>query len=128
MNKVMNIGLKVQTSDGEIGTITDRMYSEIKKEYYYTVKLEDADFETCILCKADELQEFQDRSNGNYIAQAEILDNICIAVVYKVDGVNKEEISRGHGHIIHEGEIGVLQALSYAFKKAYDKITNVNKN
>jgi formylmethanofuran dehydrogenase subunit E len=50
-------------------------------------------------------------------------DNVMVAVMYEQDGGVEREIDRFHGHIIHEGAIGVAQAASYAMKKLY---TNMN--
>ena len=44
-----------------------------------------------------------------------IEDNIAIARAY-YDG---EEIENGHGHIFHDGIDGILQSVSYAFKKMW---------
>jgi hypothetical protein len=54
-----------------------------------------------------------------YCYEFDYLDNVVVARFYKIKGEEKTEITRGHGHIIHEGEIGVAQAASYALKRIY---------
>ena len=42
-----------------------------------------------------------------------------VVAIMTADG---EEVTRGHGHIIHEGTVGWAQACSYAIKKAYENM------
>lgn len=125
MNIALNIGQRVQNAYGEVGTIIDRMYSEREQGYYYSVKLDNRDEDDGgQLYLADEIQVVEDKVE--YSVETEILSNVCVVKVSKTkDGVTRE-VSRGHGHIIHEGDLGVLQALSYGFKKAYEKINQEN--
>ena len=122
MNKALEIGTRIKNAYGETGEIVDRMYSEKEKEYYYSVTLDTRDPEETYLFSGDELQEEVEEELVQYIVETEILNNVCTARVYKEEDGKKKEVCRGHGHIIHEGDIGVVQALSYAFKKAYVKI------
>lgn len=57
-----------------------------------------------------------------YTWEFEVLENLVVGTMYEVNGEVKTEITRGHGHIIHEGCIGIAQAASYALKKAYEKL------
>ena len=52
------------------------------------------------------------------------IENVAVVKILKREenSTAREEIVRGHGHIIHEGDVGIVQALSYALKKAYEKI------
>lgn len=43
-------------------------------------------------------------------------DDVVVAVISDENG---GEITRGHGHIIHDGILGEAQAASYAIKRAY---------
>lgn len=45
-----------------------------------------------------------------------IADNVVIAIMLQ----GERQIARGHGHIIHDGAVGVAQAASYSMKKAYE--------
>jgi hypothetical protein len=49
----------------------------------------------------------------------DIADNVVVAIMMQ----GERQIGRGHGHIIHEGAIGIAQAASYALKMLY---TNMN--
>ena len=121
MNRAMNIGQRVQNAYGEAGMIIDRMYSEAEKDYYYSVKLDNrGEDDNGELYTADEIRIVEDKTE--YSVETEILSNVCVAKVFKKKDGKMQEVSRGHGHIIHEGDLGILQALSYAFKKAYEAI------
>lgn len=52
-----------------------------------------------------------------YRIEMEVCDSVVICKL--IDGTNGEEISRGHGHVIHLGDIGVAQAASYAARQMY---------
>lgn len=55
-----------------------------------------------------------------YRIDFEIADNnVVICKLLDVTGGEAEEISRGHGHVIHQGDIGIAQAASYAAKQMY---------
>ena len=57
----------------------------------------------------------------------EVLDNVVVGVMFETVGNRKTEITRGHGHLIHEGSVGVAQAASYALKKAFENLKDTNK-
>ena len=122
MNKALNIGTKVVNDYGETGKIVDRMYSEKEKQYYYGVSYDSKEEDETLLVSGEELREVEKENGENYEAEANLLNNVCVAIIYRKENGCKKEVCRGHGHIIHEGDVGVAQALSYAFKKAYEKI------
>ena len=50
-----------------------------------------------------------------YELKIDVAENLVIAMLLK----NGEQIARGHGHIIHGGDIGIAQAISYACKRIW---------
>jgi hypothetical protein len=52
----------------------------------------------------------------------DIAENVVIASLYEVCDPNMRPIAKGHGHIIHEGELGIAQAASYACMRLYKSI------
>lgn len=52
----------------------------------------------------------------------DIANNVVIASMYEVVGPNMRPIAKGHGHLIHEGEIGIAQAASYACYRLYNSM------
>ena len=107
------------TTAGKTAIIVDKMFSEAESKFFYRVRLED---EKVVRSSFFTDEDFVGESEDDYIIEANILDNVCVIVVYKQENGERKEVSRGHGHRIHEGELGIMQALSYAMKKAYDKI------
>lgn len=71
-------------------------------------------------CIAEENQVFLEQNEDEYSFFIDIVPekNVVIAKM----NVNGKEIARGHGHVIHSGELGIAQATSYAFKRIYDRI------
>lgn len=49
----------------------------------------------------------------------QVTDNLVIGVIYEIQHGVKTEVARGHGHIIHAGALGIVQATSYAFREAW---------
>ena len=49
-------------------------------------------------------------------------DRVRVKEYYEIKDNQKTEIAKGHGHIFHEGVLGIAQAASYALKKLYQKL------
>ena len=110
---------KIETA-GETGVVADKMYSEATDQHLFSVKLDGNDFVSAHFYSEEDLELYSEAVQ--YSAEAEILENIVIATIYEVRDGEKIEVTKGHGHIFHDGAIGIVQATSYAFKKAYEKI------
>ncbi len=110
----------------EKGTIVDKMYSEADSKFIYKVCFanDNVTFKGFYSEESLELWEEIVKANVYYIVETEILENVAVVKILKREenSTVREEIVRGHGHIIHEGDVGIVQALSYALKKAYEKI------
>lgn len=104
---------------GKTAIITDKMFSEAESKFFYRIRV-DGENITRAAFYTDE--DFVGESEDDYTIEASVLDNVCVVIVYKHENGDKKEVSRGHGHRIHEGELGIMQALSWAMKKAYEKI------
>lgn len=122
---MFNIGDKVVNAYGEENIVIDRMLSEKEQKYYYQIKT----------CNGNVIEDFVAEENlksmpkGNYdiTVEIKILDDVVIGIIKK-DGT---EILRGHGHRIHEGENGIVQAIAYAYRKCWESInggTLINHN
>lgn len=123
--KNFNIGDKVKlVSDSSVkGTIIDRFHSELSNHECIYIFSHDNDDEEEMVYE-DEIDLIDEVS---YQHEFEYLDNLVIAKFYEIRGTNKTEIARGHGHIIHEGALGVAQASSYALKKVYENMGGTYK-
>ena len=108
---------------GKTAVIADKMFSEAESKYLYRVRM---DGEKNIRSSFFTDEDFVGENEDEYTLDAKVLDNVCVVIVFRNENGEKVEVSRGHGHRIHEGELGIMQAFSYAIKKAYEKINNGN--
>lgn len=106
---------------GEIGVVTDKLYSEGNNGFLYTIKLDNYDKPSKKLWSEECLDKYVETS-VEYKFEFEYLDNVVVAIFYELGEDSKTEIARGHGHIIHEGSLGIAQAASYALKKMFEKM------
>lgn len=106
------IGDKVITSYGEEAEIMSDGFCKGNKTYY---AVEYGDGRLGILAVEDlRLAEIPFDPSKMYF-KISIEDNLAIARAY-YDG---NEIEKGHGHIFHGGIDGILQSVSYAFKRMW---------
>ena len=113
--KTFNIGDNVYISDlGKSGKVVDKMYSEAYSQYFFEVEYEG----TSNLFQADDLME-EVIEQAKYHYTIELHEGAVIAVLYETIGDSMREVSRNHGHVMHQGALGFAQAASYALKKIY---------
>lgn len=109
---------------GEVGTIEDVFYSSAQECDLYVIKFDN--FEKSQRLYQEELLE-QINESVSYEYKFEYLDNVVVARLYEVTEDSKTEIGMGHGHIFHEGAVGIAQAASYALKKLYYKLADMEE-
>lgn len=102
---------------GKEGVIVDKMYSEKNGEFVFVVKFDSFDKDSSKLWTEDQL-EVVESVVSEIDFKFDVVDNVVVCICTE-DG---EEVGRGHGHIIHEGRIGVVQAASYALKRLYERM------
>ena len=112
----------VATLAGKQGVIVDILFSEKRSTTFYIVHLEGYDNPSSVQFTEDSLNPAKADKPVSYRYEIECLPTIVLAKLYEVCGDESTEIARGHGHIIHEGEIGAAQAGSYALKKIYEAV------
>lgn len=103
--------------------IIDRLYSEAQQAYNYKLQLTGAKTIPARVFPAEALDPIAEKPRCSYVHELTYLDKVVVAVFYEVDAEGKKtEIARGHGHIIHEGALGIAQAAGYALKKIRDEV------
>lgn len=110
---------------GEVGEIVDKLYSKALDRYVYTIKFDNYDATSKKLWISTQIEHWMG-DEVTYLHEFEYLDNVVVAIFYEVKGDEKTEIGRGHGHILHDGAMGIAQASSYALKKLYEKMNGGN--
>lgn len=109
----------IKDPDRLTGEVVDRVFSDATQSYMYIVK-KDATNRKSLFTEED----IELIHEIYYKAEVEILENVVVGIVYEMQGDEKIEVARGHGHIIHNGAEGIVQATSYAFKRAWNQISN----
>jgi hypothetical protein len=107
---------------GKEGEIVDVLYSDANECYVYRIQFDGCRREstTDFLCGMFDIIE--DEVIETYTHEIEYLDNVVVVRFFKVTDNYKQELARGHGHIIHDGAIGIAQATSYAMKRIYERM------
>lgn len=107
---------------GKEGEIVDVLYSDASECYIYRIRFDGCNTESRTDFLAGTFDIIEDEVYEEYTYQIEILENVVVAKLYRVTEDSKQEIARGHGHIIHEGVRGIAQATSYACRKVWEKV------
>lgn len=113
------IGDLVETNWIGVGKVTDVMYSAHKKAFTYEVTNEEAAVQ---LFAEEELETVTDKKGYSMTIQIDVASNVVIATLYRETEDLKGVLAKGHGHMIHEGALGVAQAASYACKRLYESL------
>ena len=102
-----------------VGTVKEIFDSPVlsTKAYNVHVRMSDGIGRAFVVSEEDiRLAEKEPEiSSGEFEIKLDVADNIVVAILFK----NGEEIARGHGHIIHGGDMGIAQAISYATKRIW---------
>ena len=124
MEHKFNIGDRVRLKSNALpfivcrdGEIVDIVTSEKSKITKYHVLINGTEYQ--LLSYVIELIS---PTTATYNFEFEYLDNVVVARFYEYKGEEKTELAKGHGHILHDGVIGIAQAASYASKRCYDKL------
>ena len=112
------IGDRVDTHWIGIGNVTDVMYSSHKDAYSYEVT---NDEKASDLFSEEELTMVFEKSYRMTV-DIDIAENVVIATLFEKTEDDCKPIAKGHGHLIHEGELGIAQAASYACKRLYESL------
>ncbi len=110
---------------GKEGVVVDKLYSEAHSRFIYFLHLDGYDKVSNAQFDGDSIELIAEEPI-TYLYEFEYLDNVVIARFYEVKGDKKTEVARGHGHIIHEGPLGIAQASAYALKKIWLKMEDEN--
>lgn len=103
---------------GKTGEVVDVVYSQASDCYLYKLHLD----EYATSSRADFTEgtfDLLSETPPKYSYEFEFLDTVVIARLYEETESSKIELAVGHGHIFHEGVVGVAQAASYALKRIF---------
>lgn len=109
---------------GNDGEIVDKLWSAARDQMVYRIQFDGFDR----FSKTDFVEGTFDRlsdlkAKKSYTYEFDYLDTVTVARLYEVDeNGNKTEIAKGHGHLIHDGALGIAQSASYALKRIYQDL------
>lgn len=63
-----------------------------------------------------------------YTFEATIDGNVAVVTMIASQGEKSWVYSRGHAHILHDGEVGMAQAISYAAKRMFEALDKKQEN
>jgi hypothetical protein len=103
---------------GKEGHIIDVLWSYSNNCTIYKIQLDGYDRPSKVNFTevSFDLIEEEEQAAKTYTYEFDYLDTVVTARLYEVDGDTKTQIAIGHGHIIHDGALGIAQAASYALK------------
>ena len=63
-----------------------------------------------------------------YSWEAHIEGNVAVVVMNATQGEKTWVYARGHAHILHDGEVGMAQAISYAARRMFESLDKKQEN
>ena len=112
---------------GKEGEIVDMIWSRAKQAGLYRICFDGNEKASRADYPEGSFESIPDIPDATYRFEFDFAENVVIAIFYEYRRYenqveSKTELARAHGHIIHEGAIGIAQATSYAVKRCYDKV------
>ena len=106
---------------GKEGEIIDVLWSYNNNCTFYKIQLDGYDRPSKVnyIEGSFDLIEEEEQAAKTYTYEFDYLDTVVTARLYEVDGDTMTQIAIGHGHIIHDGALGIAQAASYALKRIW---------
>lgn len=116
-----NIGDVVLVGGIREAVITDRIYSAKSDKNFYSIRYTGDNEDQEDLYNDEVLKPFT-AEKVDYEIKAEISEGVVIFSVIEIKGGKRSLAARGHGHMLRNDLLGILQAASYAAKKAFTGI------
>lgn len=129
MEAKFKIGDRVKIlPNNEFGIIADIMFSYKYKENVYEICTEDDSDRFLGKFVASDLAPAPKARDFSMEIKIDIAQNVVIATLHESVGGAQKPLRRGHGHIIHDGELGIAQAASYACRRLYESLADSTMN
>ena len=115
--------VKIPSKQLTIGVVADIWHSLGKNAVMYAVTMEGG---STGLYNEDQLEPAP--LPITYHFNAVIEGNVAVVTMHGTQGDKEWVISRGHAHILHDGEVGMAQAVSYAARRMFEAQDRQNDN
>ena len=106
-----------------IGIVCDIWHSMVQNKLMYAVELEGGNRGLYT-----EVQLEPAPLPITYTFEAHIDGNVAVCVMNAAQGDKTWIYARGHAHIIHDGEVGMAQAISYAARRMFESLDSKQKD
>lgn len=116
--------VKIPAKSNKIGTVTDIWSSLAKATVMYAVENDDDGY--CGMYAEDQLEPAP--LPIDYRFETTIDGNAAIVAMIATQGEKSWVYARGHAHILHDGEVGMAQAISYAAKRMFESLDKKQEN
>lgn len=111
------IGDRVKTPAKEIGTVCDIWHSMLQSKLMYAV---DIDGGHRGLFAEEQIEPAPIPVDYSFGVTVE--GNVAVVTMVASQGEKSWVYARGHAHILHDGEVGMAQAVSFAAKRMFESL------
>ena len=116
--------VKIPSKANKTGIVSDIWTSLAKAVVMYAVENEDDGY--CGMYAEDQLELAPIPTD--YRFEACIDGNVAVVTMIATQGEKTWVCARGHAHILHNGEVGMAQAISYASKRMFESLDKKQEN
>ena len=116
--------VKIPSKDDKIGIVSDIWSSLARGAVMYAVA-DDSDGHIGLYAE-DHLEPAP--LPIAYTFSATVEHNVAVVCMIARQGEKTWVKARGHAHILHDGEVGMAQAVSYASKRMFESLDKANSN
>lgn len=114
--------VKIPSKEDKIGTVSDIWHSLVQDKLLYAV-----DTDGGIRGLYAEAQLEPAPLPLEYSWEAHIDGNVAVVTMNATQGEKTWVYARGHAHIIHDGAVGMAQAISYAARRMFESLDGDSK-
>lgn len=114
--------VKIPSKQLVIGTICDIWHSIVQDKLMYAVDIEGG---SRGLYREDQLEPAP--LPIEYTFSTTVEDNVAVVCMIAHQGEKSWVHARGHAHILHDGAVGMAQAVSYASKRMFESLDTKNE-
>lgn len=115
--------VKIPSKQLTIGIVRDIWHSLVQNRFMYAVDTENGN-----RAMYSEEQLEPEPIPITYSFEATIDGNVAVCVMYATQGDETWVYARGHAHVLHDGEVGLAQAISYSARRMFESLDTKQKN
>lgn len=116
--------VEIPSKSNKIGIVSDIWHSIAKDKLMYAVDGENDD--SFGLYREDQLELAPLPIDFSF--DAHIDGNVAVVTMTAKQGNRTWVYARGHAHILHDGEVGMAQAVSYAARRMFESLDRKQEN